>query len=128
MSFRSLKFHFFSSKSSGNNQLINAVIYSKITPFCIFFNSKFLIYYSFINFNKILILNFKKKKKKKTRNKLKKGYCIWRTITKNKIQSPPNIERLRGRERGERKRKRDREIERGKEGEERSRGGKREKT
>ena len=60
----------------------------------------------------MLILNLKKKK----RNKLKKGRCIWRTITNNKIQSPPNTERLRGRKRGK---GREREIEKGKEGEDR---------
>ena len=42
----------------------------------------------------------KKKKKRERNNKLKKGRCIWRTITNNKIQSPPDIERLRGRKRG----------------------------
>ena len=47
---------------------------------------------------------------------LKKGRCIWRTITNNKIQSPPDTERLRGRKRGK---GREREIEKGKEGQER---------
>ena len=55
---------------------------------------------------------------------LKKGRCIWRTITNNKIQSPPDTERLKGRKRGK---GREREIKKGKEGEERLRGGKREK-
>ena len=55
---------------------------------------------------------------------LKKGRCIWRTITNNKIQSPLDTKRLKGRKRGK---GREREIEKGKEGEERLRGGKREK-
>ena len=66
----------------------------------------------------------KKKKERERNNELKKGRCIWRTITNNKIQSPPDIERLRGRKRGK---GREREIEKGKGGEERLRGGKREK-